>query len=355
MTIKEFKIFPYFLKFITSFEISNRKFSYREGFIISMSDESGNSGIGECAPLPGFSYEEIDEVKDQLRKLSISFIDLQIDDNISSIESFLNAKLLYPSVKFGIEQGFLNLLLGRVKNFFKNNFESINAEIPVNAVFGISDNISLIEGIEKKLENGYSTFKIKIGKKPFEEDFRLIESVRKYFGNDIKIRLDVNGAWTYDEALDNLKRIEQFKIEYIEEPSSNLEIMDRLAKKTNVPAAADESIGSLSEALDFIKSSGIKFFVIKPMILDGIFSTIKLIEEAKKYNKKIVISSAFESNIGLSALAFLAALNDRKYAHGLDTGGLFEKNTIKEIFEILNGTFYFESQKFPITFNPKEL
>ena len=351
MIIDELKYFYFDLILSTPFKNSKETYNKRYGFIIRIKDRQGNIGYGECSPLPGLSYENLEDVELQLKKLSNLLQDFNIGDNLQMIENFSSKRNLFPSVKFGIEQSLFNLWISRGKNFIGKTYGLTKKEIKVNAVYGIGNKFDIISGIERKIETGYNTFKLKIGDENFTNDYRLVDAVLKYFGNDINLRLDVNGKWDKKRAEENIEKLSSFKIEYIEEPCELLDHQIDLSESSSVPIAVDESISSPTDVLHIIRSSNIKFVVLKPMIVTSIFSTIKLIEEAEKNGKNIIISSSFESTVGRSALVFLAALTNHNYAHGLDTAEQFRLNVCDDKFTVKNGNILFDQAGYPPKFD----
>ena len=351
MIIGELKYFYFDLTFSTPFKSSKDIYNKREGFILQVIDSRGNIGYGECSPLPGLSYESVEDVELQLKRLSSLLKDYNIGNNYQSIETFANNRNLYPSVKFGIEQCLLNLWVKNERNFISKKYGISKREVIVNAVFGMGNKLDIISGIEKKFDQGFTTFKIKIGNENFDDDYRLVEAVHKYFSGNINIRLDVNGKWKKNEAAENIERLSSFKIEYIEEPCERIENLIVLSNSSSIPVAVDESISSATDMLHIIRSSNIKFIVLKPMIVTGMFSTIKLIEEAEKYGKHIIISSSFESAVGKSALTLLASLTNHNYAQGLDTADQFRINVCEDNYAAANGKIMFDQSFYPPKFD----
>lgn len=351
MIITSFKYSYYNLNFANPFKYSKNIFYNREGFILQITSASGQTALGECSPLPGFSYEEISESDQQLQKLSQILYNFEIGNNLDSLENFTAKRNLFPSVKFGLEQCFLNLFAVSSNNFLSANFGIKKKEIPVNAVVSIGEKLDIISEIERKSKAGFNTFKIKLGGVSLDTDINLIESIRKFFGNEINIRLDLNGAWDKKIALSNIEKFLPFGIQYIEEPCGFIDSLTDIAKKSRVPIAVDESMNSVSDLLNVIKSSNIQHIVLKPMITTGIFSAIKLIEEANRRNKKIILSSSFESAVGKSALVFLASLVKHNLAHGLDTGSHFKTDICADPFNSGSGKILFDPAAYPPKIN----
>ncbi len=351
MIINELKYFYFELNFSTPFRNSKGTFNTREGFIVRLKDNLNNIAYGECSPLPGFSYETLDDVENQLKKLSVLFKDFNVGDDLHMIENFSNNRNLFPSVKFGIEQCLFNLWVNGKSDYFEKTFGLSKKEIDVNAVFGAGGRLDIISGVEKKISNGYNTFKFKIGNDSFDDDYKLVESLRKYFGNSINIRLDANGNWDIKQAVENIEKFSSFNIQYIEEPCARFDQLMKLSETSPIPIAADESLNIPTDVLNAIRNSNIKFLVLKPMIVTGIFSAVKLIEEAERTGKVIIISSSFESAVGKNMLVMLSAITNHYYAHGLDIADQFNTDICEDKFLPSNGKIFFDHLYFPPKFD----
>ncbi len=335
------------LQFQTPFINSNTVFTQRRGFIVSLTDNLGNIGLGECSPLAGFSIETYSEAEKNLKDIKERICSLEFFDNIKDISYKLLTIGMLPSVRFAIEQAILNLNCKRDINFLKNNFSLSNKLINVNAVIGFGNLEDLLDKIKSKIDLGYSVFKIKVGRDNPYEDFELLESIRTIFGYDIKLRLDANRKWSSDEAIEYIDRFKDYDIEYIEEPCEYACSISKTIEFSQIPIALDESVSTLENAKSAIAEIKAQYFVIKPMVLGSIFESIDLIKEAEKQNRIVIISSSFESPLAKSALVFLAAHTNHNFAHGLDTANLFNEDIFDDEYKVSNGSINFTSNSFP--------
>ncbi|TSA27584.1 MAG: o-succinylbenzoate synthase [Ignavibacteriales bacterium] len=353
MIIKDFKYFPFSLQLKIPFQSSAQIIKQRNGFIISLRDELGNQSFGEASPLINYSSELMDQVAITLRNLRSQLIDISIEESPDDVSQSLNNYKLVPSVRFALEQAILSLLIIRNKNFVNLFVGNLKSEINVNAVFGFEESINILSEIEGKINSGYNTIKLKVGRDNFEDDLKLIDEVRRRFGKNISIRLDANGKWEFEDAKNYLEQLSSFNIQYIEEPCTNLNDLIKLAEVSPIPIAVDESVHIIEDALEIINNSNIEFIVLKPMVLGGLFSTLRVINEAELKNKKVIISSSFESAIGKSGLVLLASITNHNFAHGLDTSEFFEKDICADSFKVEKGKITFTPENYPPQFNLK--
>ena len=178
--------------------------------------------------------------------------------------------------------------------------------------------------VEKVLSNfdGCTTIKIKINDFMIDKEL-LIQSLKLV--PNAKFRLDVNGGWTLDEAIVNLKNYEgEFAglIDYVEQPCIDIADLKVLKNETGIKIAIDESIRMfLGSDLTKLKDVA-DIAVIKWAPSGGINAALDLI---KQISLPVVVSSALDSSVGIShGLALACAIPNLYGACGLATVALLE-------------------------------
>lgn len=191
-------------------------------------------------------------------------------------------------------------------------------EVMVNATL---PNIKPSE-VEKVLSNfdGCTTIKIKINDFTIDREL-LIESLKLV--PNARFRLDINGGWTLDEAIVNLKNYEgEFAglIDYVEQPCIDIADLKVLKNETGIKIAVDESIRKfLGSDLTKLKNVA-DIAVIKWAPSGGINAALDLI---KQISLPVVVSSALDSSVGIShGLALACAIPNLYGACGLATVAL---------------------------------
>jgi len=337
----ELKYLPYILKFSSPFITSKNSITERKGLIISLTSNSGNIGFGDSAPFPEYGSETYEKAISVIDNIDVNF-KIDLSDIENSFEDFFSPINSLPSLRHGIEQAFMNLI-SKEKNITLNQILNIPSkkEINVNAVIGLIPPEETFVLINKFIKQGFKTIKLKAGRESFDDDFYIIKKIRENFGQEIKIRIDINGKWNLSEATNNLKKLESIHLEYVEQPVSKLEDLIQLSGKTNVPIAADESIRSVNGAADIISHKAANILILKPMMLGGIIPCLKIIKLAEENGINCIVSSSFESVIGRSFAAFIASLIKHDLAHGLDTGHFFEQDLAPDPYPVVNGKINF--------------
>ena len=145
------------------------------------------------------------------------------------------------------------------------------------------------------------------------------------------MRVDANGAFSVNDALEKLNTLSDFQLHSIEQPikQGQIEHMAALCEKSLLPIALDEELigvfdrGNKEMLLQVIKPH---YIILKPSFIGGFQGSNEWIDLANKYRIGWWITSALESNVGLNAIAQWTFNYDVKIPQGLGTGALFTNN-----------------------------
>jgi len=234
-----------------------------------------------------------------------------------------------------------NWLKSAVEAATVNNFPSYRSSIKINGTIPATDSA---EEIEKLIASypGAEVFKVKVGTNQ-ESDLARLRRVKES-APTAKLRIDVNGSWSVDEALQNIESIysEIGELEYVEQPVSNLESLKKLKErlKVDVKIAGDEVIRKAIDPFAMNLDGAVDILMLKVAPLAGIKRSLAI---AEHHNLPVVVSSALESAVGMShGLRLAAALPKLEYASGLATGSLFTSDLATH--EIRDGAISLTSQ-----------
>ena len=298
-------------------------------------------GIGECSIIPGLSLDRVNDIETKL-----DYICREISSgNKLDIEEFND----YPAIKFALETALIDFNFS--ESPFKindSNFSNFKDKIKINGLVWMGDIKYMRSQIIEKVNRGFSCIKIKVGALKFESELQLIKEIRRDFTHeDLEIRLDANGAFKINEALEKLERLNEFSIHSIEQPikKNHWQEMAKLCELSPIPIALDEElIGinlSKAELLDTIKPD---YLILKPSLLGGFTECDNWISSAKENGIKWWATSALEGNVGLNAIAQWVYTKNSKLRQGLGTGMLF-KNNVNSPLEISADSIYLNEDK----------
>ena len=299
-------------------------YTTRQCWLIHLTDGQ-NTGIGECAPLPDLSCDAIPDYRSLLEKVCRDFCEEgEID---------YDALRPYPSMLFGLETALLNLQHG--DRLFDTAFSRGEVGIPINGLVWMGNYDEMLQRLEDKLEKGFRCVKLKIGAIDFDQELDLVKRIRERFSfHEVELRVDANGAFSFEEALYKLELLSQYAIHSIEQPikAGQWGYMAELCRESPLPIALDEELIGVNDPemkvhmLNIIKP---RYIILKPSLHGGMQGCREWIDTAKRMSINSWITSALESNIGLNAIAQFASevYGDAiMMPQGLGTGQLFTDN-----------------------------
>lgn len=290
-------------------------------------ERNGVRGVGECATLPDLSCDERPHYDQLLR---------QFCDTIERTERIpYEALRPYPSMLFGIETAFAQLAAGGSTALFDTSFARGEVGIPTNGLVWMGSYDQMLARMQEKLDLGFRCIKLKIGAIDFDKELELLRIIRSAFPKDkVELRVDANGAFAANEAMARLEQLARYDLHSIEQPIRQHQWADmaRLCLESPIAIALDEELIGVNLPhqkqclLDTIRP---QYVVLKPSLHGGMMGCEEWVAMAKARDIGSWMTSALESNVGLNAIAHLAARTygtDNIMPQGLGTGQLFTDN-----------------------------
>jgi O-succinylbenzoate synthase len=304
-------------------------------------EQDGKKGIGECGILRGLS---IDDRPDYEEKLRWTCENIHLGN-----DRLWEALIEFPSIQFGVEMAFRSLAGETPFLLFPSDFTNGVKSILINGLVWMGEESFMKQQIEEKLAAGFRCIKLKIGAIDFDKELKLLRFIREHFTPDqVEIRVDANGAFSENSALDKLNQLSEFKLHSIEQPirKNHTDSMAELCKITPFPIAWDEEligVFTLAEKEELLKKIKPQYIILKPSFVGGFRGTQEWISLAEKYKIGWWITSALESNIGLNAIAQWTFLQHNSMPQGLGTGALYTNNFDCPL-EVLQGQLWYNNK-----------
>lgn len=280
-------------------------------------------GVGECAPLPKLSCDDLPDYE-QILCNACRCLEQTGELDTEALRD-------YPSILFGLETA-LRHYETQSWALWDTPFSRGETGIPINGLIWMGDFDRMLQQIEVKMQSGYRCIKLKIGAINFEEELALLKHIRAHYSaREIELRVDANGAFSPVDAMEKLNRLAELELHSIEQPirAGQWEEMARLTADTPLPIALDEELigcNTPEGKQDLLTSVRPQYIILKPSLHGGISGGNEWIAEAEKQHIGWWITSALESNIGLNAIAQWCATFRNPLPQGLGTGLLFTDN-----------------------------
>jgi len=287
-------------------------------------EHDGKKGIGECGILRGLSC---DDRPDYEEKLAWTCANIHLGKDL-----LWEALLEFPSIQFGVEMAFQSLVSESPYLLFPSDFTQGQKSIPINGLIWMGEESFMKEQIEEKLATGFRCVKLKIGAIDFDKELQLLRFIRANFtAEQVEIRVDANGAFNENDALNKLVQLSEFELHSIEQPiaKNSTDRMSELCKTSPFPIALDEELIGVFSVFDkevLLLKIKPQYIILKPSFVGGFRGTQEWISLAEKHQIGWWITSALESNIGLNAIAQWTFLQHSLMPQGLGTGALYTNN-----------------------------
>lgn len=336
------------LQFITPGKTSRGVLTTKNSWYIQVYDVQNPKvvGVGECSILPNLSIDDKPGFEDKLKevcfKINIyanSFKDITEDD-LSD----------WPAIRFGLEMALLDYQNGGIKTIFASDFVEGKKQIPINGLIWMGNLAYMKEQLAQKLESGFKCIKIKIGAIDFWQEIDLIKEIRNtYHPAQLEIRVDANGAFEPDEAMDKLNELAKLGIHSIEQPikAGQWQRMAELCKVSPVKIALDEELIGIHNVIkkeELLASIKPAYIILKPSLLGGFKACDQWVQLAEKYGVVWWATSALEGNIGLNAIAQWTSIQHNSLPQGLGTGQVFANN-IASPLQVENGHLIYNKKQ----------
>ncbi len=272
--------------------------SKRRGFLLAI-EHGGKQFVAESALLPEFGTEHFEHA-----------------ERILEGESMLMQSA--PSAVFGLD-------CIRHALELKDDRE---IRVPVAKLLPSGTHDEIIAAARQAMVAGYDTAKLKVGYRPVEDDITLVNTIALELP-ELILRLDANLGWTSDDVKRFAETLPREAVEWIEDPCRlTMREWSALQNEVGIPFACDEAFTE-TEILEYEGLPGFQTLVLKPARMGAITARAKLIERMRDEEIVIVLSSMFDSSIGLAHLARLAVeWSSPEIAQGLGTLHFLKTDTL---------------------------
>jgi o-succinylbenzoate synthase len=309
-------------------------------------EKDGVKGVGECSILPDLSCDAMPWPRYEavLRKAC------ELTEQMGGIPYEMLRP--YPSILFGLETTFAQVDAHGSTALSDTPFARGEEGIPINGLVWMGSFEEMYARLEEKLKQGFHCVKLKIGAIDFSRELELVRHIREHFSKEqIELRVDANGGFTPENAMQRLRELAKYDIHSIEQPvkQHHWREMAFLCKESPLPVALDEELIGVNlpeqkaRLLDTIHPA---YIVLKPSLHGGMRGCREWIRLARERGIDSWITSALESNVGLNAIAHFCAEVYGPHItmpQGLGTGMLYTDNIERPLKIVGDKLWYLEN------------
>lgn len=328
MRIASLDTFPIGLPFTRPYLTATGRLERREMVVVRIASEDGAVGWGDAVPLslrggPGLATVRRDLEEACRPALAGADLGEGAASHPAGVRRCLQAGAGAQALS-AIDIALLDLV-GKVEGEPAWRLLGAGAPGPVicNATIGADPPERAAAAAAAAVRSRFTTIKVKVGD---GDDLERMRAVRAAAGPDAALRIDANGVWPQERAIERVTTMAGLGLELAEQPCSTLAGLAAVRARTGVPVVADESVGDVGEARMAIAAGACDAATLKLAKVGGPLAAIAIAGAAPAY-----LSSALDSAVGIAGAAHTAlALPQRGFAvglaHGLATASLFADN-----------------------------
>lgn len=292
-------------------------------YLVHAEAADGRRGLGECSPIPGLSPEN---------PLCVEK-DLAYACRMAEEQQGIPATALQqaPAIRFALESALLGLLRPTPHSpIWDSPVARGEQGVEIHHLIWMDTAEAMLQRMAEGIAAGFRCLKLKVGALPFEEEASLLRRAHERFPQ-AEIRVDANGAFTPENALQRLETLAACGVSLIEQPirPGQQETMAQLIQQSPLPIALDEELipADTPEArLQLLQELRPAAIVIKPTLHGGFSGAQEWCAAAESVGSRWWINSAMESQIGLALLTEWCGHHALNTLHGLGTGLLYTRD-----------------------------
>ncbi len=284
------------------FTIATGTMDHAQNVFIRVYTDAGIYGVGECSAFPVI----VGETQDTCMVMARAFAALWQGQDALALEARLQQLHDFTAGNSTIKSAFDMALYDiAAKNTHQPLYQFLGGakrEVESDITIGISSPGAMAKKAHEFVESGAALLKVKLGKNALA-DIERIRQIRVAAGDDVKIRVDANQGWSFEDAVIALNGISKFDIEFCEQPMRTWcdDRLPELKRISPVKIMADESVFNHHDARKQINSDSCDYINIKFSKSGGIFEAKKIHDLAASKGIPCMMGGMLESRIALSA------------------------------------------------------
>ncbi len=302
----------------------------RYGLLLWVQTDNGLMGVGEASPPGSASEERIAEIGNLLHDLAPTAIGLTPSMAFDVVSALTPKTTEGETLRFGLETAMLDLQGQQHLRPIEDLLDGVIDWVPMSADISFVDPDEAARQAAQAVEDGYRCVKLSIGSRFPGHDVEVVRQVRDAIGYDVALRADADESWSPERAIATLVQLEEFNLEYVEQPVTALDLngMAAVRNASPMPIAADESVNTIDDAEAVIEAGAADVLVIKPTRAGGIRASQAIMDLAAEHSMRSVIASSMETGVGIAAALHIASSRGDAEASGLGSSRLLESDLL---------------------------
>lgn len=309
MKITNIRTYKMQVPLVRPFRIALGLITHAESCLVEIETDAGILGYGEGSPGPLITGENLAGTVATIEKLKADLIGMDPCD-IEAIYTVMNRAVAHAGTAKAAIDLACHDIIGKCAGMpLYKVLGGYSDEIVTDMTVGIDEPEMMAAQAKAHVEAGFDTIKTKVGT-DFASDLARVRAIREAVGDDVKIRLDANQGWKAKEAVELIRRLDEYDIELVEQPVPRFDFdgLKYVTANSSVPIMADESCWDSKDALRLVSERAVDFINIKLMKCGGLYEAKKINAIAQAAGVEVMLGCMTEeSGIAINASAALGA------------------------------------------------
>jgi len=303
-----------------SFTIATGTMDHAQNVFIRVHTNAGYYGVGECSAFPVI----VGETQDTCLVMAREFARLWKGEDALNIPGRLQQLHDFTVGNSTIKSAFDMALYDiAAKNAGLPLYQFLGGEkweVETDITIGIAASELMADKAIALKRSGANILKVKLGKNAVE-DVERINQIRKAVGDELKIRIDANQGWSFEDAVFALQQLGKYNIEFCEQPMRTWydDRLPELMSLSPVKIMADESVYNHHDARKQINSGSCHYINIKLAKSGGLFEAKNIHDVAAEKGIACMMGGMLESRIALSAKLHFVYASPNIMFYDMDT------------------------------------
>jgi L-alanine-DL-glutamate epimerase-like enolase superfamily enzyme len=308
LTITGVDVFKLDIPLRRPFEIALGRIDTVRNILVRIRASDGTYGLGECSPLryvTGETQATAFEVARALGQVLLGQDPLAVEVRMQELDRFITGN---PTVKSALDLALYDLAAKQAGLPLYALLGGEKRELWTDDTIGIDAPEAMARAALEVARQGYPAIKVKLGTS-HSDDVARIRAIREAVGDEIPLRIDANQGWEVVTAVQILRDLSRFNIQYCEQPVAHWDVdgLQRVRAASPIPIMADESLFDHHDAFRLAKLGACDYLNIKLAKCGGIHSALKIEAIAEGAGIQCMLGCMWETRLALSAGAHLVS------------------------------------------------
>ena len=304
----------------------------RHALLVWIHTDDGLVGVGEASPAAPGRPEHTGDVARILHDLAPSALGLPPSVALGVLLALAPQTEAGDAVRFGLETAALDLIGKRSGRPIVTLLGGVIDWVGMHANIGFEEPAEAARQAAEAVARGFRSVKVTLGSHDPEVDVEVVRLVRTAIGPAVRLRADADEVWSPERAIDVLGQLGPYDLDFVEQPvfAQDLSGMAQVRRAAPMQVAADESVASLEDAQRVIDADAADVLVVKPSRAGGLYASRAIMELARDHGLGSIVSSSFETGVGIAASLHVAASLGPASMSGIASGAALEHDMLTE-------------------------